>query len=84
MNTAQLSRYAPGARRAFIAAVGAQAARLGITAKGSAPAEVKGDVLLVSGHAFPRAIASARSALEVRVKAHGFDATIEEIGRAHV
>ncbi len=79
MNTAQLSKYAPGARRAFIAAVGAQAARHGITAGGSAPAVVNGDVLLISGHAFPRAIAAARSALEVRVKAYGFDATIEAI-----
>ena len=36
MNTSQLSRYAPEARKRFIAAVKAQAARLGVTAKGIA------------------------------------------------
>ena len=34
MNTTQLKDYAPRARRDFIAAVEAQAAMLGITAKG--------------------------------------------------
>ena len=53
MNTSQIKDYAPEARKAFIAAVSAQAARLGITAKGNAPAEVQGDVLLVAGQAFP-------------------------------
>ncbi|MCH8955991.1 hypothetical protein IIA28_11840, partial [candidate division KSB1 bacterium] len=46
MNTSQLSNYAPEARNDFIAAVSAQAAKLGITSKGNAPAEVQGDVLL--------------------------------------
>ncbi|MFQ5568242.1 MAG: BREX-1 system adenine-specific DNA-methyltransferase PglX [Rhodothermales bacterium] len=79
MNTAQLKTYAPEARRAFIAAVSAQAARLGITATGNAPAEVQGDVLLVGGQAFPRAIASARNKLVERVQAHGFAPAMEAI-----
>ena len=79
MNTSQLSSYAPEARNAFIAAVSAQAARLGITSKGTADAQVQGDVLLVGGQAFPKAIASARKALAERVEAHGFDATMEAI-----
>ncbi len=37
MNTSELSKYAPEARRSFIAAVSAQAAKLGITAKGIVP-----------------------------------------------
>ena len=61
MNTSQLSNYAPKARKAFIAAVSAQAAKLGITAKAIAEAHVQGDVLMVGGQAFPKAIASARS-----------------------
>ena len=69
LNTSQLSRYAPAARRAFIAAVAAKAARLGITAKGNAPAEVRGDVLIVGGEAFPRAVAPARQNLVERVQA---------------
>ncbi len=79
MNTTQLKNYAPAARRAFIAAVSAQAARLGITAKGIAPAEVQGDVLLVSGQAFPKALAPVRLRLVTRVQDHGFDATMEAI-----
>ncbi len=79
MNTTQLKNYAPAARRAFIAAVSAQAARLGITAKGIAPAEVQGDVLFVSGQAFPKALAPVRLRLVTRVQDHGFDATMEAI-----
>ena len=79
MNTAQLKAYAPEARKAFIAAVSAQSARLGITAKGNAPAEVQGDVLIVSGQAFPRAYTDPRKKLIDRVQAHVFEATMEAI-----
>ena len=84
MNTSQLGSYAPGARRAFIAAVSAQAARLGITAKGNAPAEVQGDVLLVGGQAFPKAIAAARETLAKRVRAHDFEAFRYPVGPPHL
>lgn len=79
MNTAPLKTYAPAARRAFIAAVSAQAARLGISAKGAQPAQVQGDVLIVGGQAFPAAIAQARRRLVERMADHGFDATLEAI-----
>ena len=79
MNTSQLKEYAPEARKAFIAAVSAQAARLGITGKGDAPAQVQGDVLLVGGQAFPKAIAEPREKLAARVRANGFDQTMEAI-----
>ena len=79
MNTAQLKAYAPAARRAFIAAVSAQAARLGITATGAQPAQVQGDVLLVGGQAFARDIAPARRRLVERIGAHGFARTMEAI-----
>ena len=79
MNTSQLKTYAPEARRAFIAAVSAQAAHLGITAQGNTPAEVHGDVLLVGGQAFPKAIAPGRKSLVERVETHGFTATMEAI-----
>ncbi|MCP4040930.1 MAG: SAM-dependent methyltransferase, partial [Gammaproteobacteria bacterium] len=79
METSRLKRYAPEARQAFIAAVSAQAARLGITATGISEAREQGDVLLVDGQAFPRAIRSARKTLVDRVQAHGFDATIDAI-----
>ena len=79
MDTSQFSSYAPEARKAFIAAVSAQAARIGITAKGNTPAEVQGDVLLVGGRAFPKAVASARESLAKRVTAFGFDPTMEAV-----
>ena len=79
MNTAQLKTYAPAARRDFIKAVSAQAARLGITDKGAAPAELQGDVLLVAGQAFPRTIAAAREKLVRRVEDHGYEATMDAI-----
>ena len=79
MNTSQLSSYAPEARKAFIAAVSAQAARLGITGKGIADVQVQGDVLLVGGQAFPKAIAPARKSLVDRITAHGFDQTMEAV-----
>jgi type II restriction/modification system DNA methylase subunit YeeA len=79
MNTSQLSKYAPAARKAFIAAVGAQAARLGITAKGVTDAQMQGDVLIVGGQAFPKTLAEPRKVLVERVQTHGFDATLEAI-----
>ncbi len=77
MNTAQLSKYAPAARRAFIAAVTAQAARIGITAKEAALAQVQGDVLMIGGQPFSRSMAEARSKLAAQVNVCGFDATME-------
>lgn len=79
MNTSQLKTYAPAARRAFIKAVSAQAARLGITATGTQTAQVQGDVLLIGGQAFPRSIGSARQRLVERIRAHGFAPTMEAI-----
>ena len=82
MNTSQLSRYAPLARTAFIAAVTGQAAKLGITAKAIAPSETKGDVVLVGGRAFPKSVAPGRKALVDRVEANGFAPTVEAIAYA--
>ena len=42
MNTADIKKYAPKARNNFIAAVTKQAARYGITAKGTKPMEQRG------------------------------------------
>jgi hypothetical protein len=79
MNTSQLKTYAPEARKAFINAVSAQAARLGITSKGIADAQVQGDVLLVGGQAFPRAFSAQRKKLVERVQSYGFGPTMEAI-----
>ena len=79
MNTSQLKSYAPEARKAFISAVTAQAARLGITAKGVEPAEVEGDVMLIGGRAFPKSAYGPREKLLARIEEHGFEQTMEAI-----
>lgn len=79
MNTSHLKTYAPEARRNFIAAVSAQAARLGITATSTQTAQVQGDVLFIGGQAFPKSIEPARRRLVERIRAHGFNATMEAI-----
>ena len=79
MDTASLKRYAPEARRSFMDAVRAQAARYGITAKGVEPATVQGDVLLVGGQAYPKAVAEPRRRLVERIEEQGFKATMEAV-----
>jgi len=77
--TSQLSKHAPEARRAFIAAVSAQAARFGITESGIEPAEVQGDLLLVGGQACPKEHAAPRQQLVERIEAQGFAQAIEAV-----
>ena len=79
MNTSQLSRYAPEARKDFIAAVSAQAARLGVRAKKIADAKVQGDVLLIEGQAFPKEYARPREKLAARVRSEGFAHSMESV-----
>ena len=79
MKTTQLKSYAPAARRAFIEAVIAQAARVGITTAGTATAQIQGDVLLIDGQAHPMAIVEPRNRLAERVRAQGFVQTMEAI-----
>ena len=79
MNTSQLKSYAPAARRTFIEAVSAQAARVGITTAGTATAQIQGDVLLIDGQAHPMVIVEPRNRLAERVRAHGFEQTMEAI-----
>ncbi len=79
MNTKQLEKYAPAARKAFIASVTAQAAKMGVTAKETLPAKVEGDVLLVAGQAYPSAMAEPRTKLVQRIAADGFEPTMDAI-----
>ena len=79
MNSTQLKSYAPHARKDFIAAVTAQAARLGITATDIAPAQLQGDVLLVGGQAYPRSMQEPRKRLVERVQTRGFAVTMEAV-----
>ena len=78
MNTAAIKKYAPKARRDFIDAVTRQAIKLGITPKGIAPMEIKGDLALINEQPFPAAIANARTALARLVEHNGFQQTMEQ------
>lgn len=79
MNTNNIKRYAPKARKAFIAAVSKQAAKYGITAKAIAPVETKGDLLLIGGRAFPVAIQKSRLALVQLIEQQGYAQTMEKV-----
>src|SRR5690606_20591792 len=78
MNTAAIKKYAPRARRDFIDAVTRQAIKLGITPKGIAPMEIKGDLALINEQPFPAAIANARTSLARLVEHNGFQQTMEQ------
>lgn len=78
MNTAAIKRYAPQARTDFIAAVTRQATTYGVTAKGIAPLEIKGDFAIINDRPFPKSIAAARQALEKRVEQMGFAQAMEQ------
>ncbi|WP_458734934.1 BREX-1 system adenine-specific DNA-methyltransferase PglX [Zobellella taiwanensis] len=78
MNTANIKKYAPKARKDFIAAMTRQAAKVGITAKGTEPMELRGDLALIGERAFPRSIARAREALARRVQQQGFAQTMDQ------
>src|SRR5690554_191252 len=78
MNTANIKKYAPKARNNFIAAVTKQAARYGITAKGTEPMEQRGDIALIGEKAFPKAIVPARKALERMLAQMGFTQAMEQ------
>jgi len=78
MNTNNIKKYAPKARTAFIAAMTKQAAKYGISAKGTEPLEQKGDLALIADRAFPAAIAAPRAALAKQVEQQGFAQVIEQ------
>jgi hypothetical protein len=79
MNHAELKNYAPQARRDFIQAVTDRAAFYGVTAAGSKPATVSGDVAIIAGHAFPASVVPKRKKLEDRIKESGFDQAMEAL-----
>jgi hypothetical protein len=79
MSRTKLKNYAPQARRDFIQAMTDRAAYFGLTAKKIEPVEEKGDVAVIGGRSHPRAIARKRKQLEDRIKAHGFEQTMEAL-----
>ena len=77
MNLTPLKNYAPQARRDFIQAMTDRAAYHGLTAKTVEPVVERGDVAVIAGREFPRAVVKKRKALEERIQRQGFAQTME-------
>ena len=83
MNKNAIKSYAPKARRDFIAAVTARAAKLGITIGGADPVTIEGDFAIIGGTPFPKNVAAQRRILEERVLSLGFE-QVMEFSRIHM
>ncbi len=84
MNKTHLKRYAPQARKDFIAAVTARAQLLGLSAGPDGqplaePCTVQGDVALIHGRPWPARVAGQRELLLERMQRQGFAATLEAV-----
>lgn len=79
MNKANLKNYAPKARLNFIKAVTERANVLGISAAGTVPAQLRGDVAIIDGREWPAKVAAQRDELVARIKRHGFEQTMDEV-----
>lgn len=79
MNTNNVKKYAPKARKAFIEAMSKQAAKYGITKKKIEPAEQKGDLVLIGDRPFPASVIKPRERLVKRIEQQGFDQVMEHV-----
>jgi hypothetical protein len=83
MNKTNLKRYAPQARKDFIAAVMARAQLLGLTEVGgqpyAEPCQVNGDVAVIAGRPWPASVQGKRDRLLQRMKRDGYAATLEAV-----
>lgn len=79
MNTSNIKRYAPQARKNFIAAITKQAAKYGISESSIEPIEQKGDLALIGERPFPASIIKPRAALVQKIKQQGFTQVIEQV-----
>ena len=83
MNTSNIKRYAPLARRDFIEAVGKRLNQFGVYNKGNAltisEPSFSGSVMQIDGNAFDAGLAPARKRLVLRAEQLGFDALVEQV-----
>ena len=77
MNRNKIKAYAPQARRDFIRAVTDRAALYGLTKTKAEPIVEKGDVAMIGGRPYPRAVAAMRERLKERIDHEGFDHVME-------
>lgn len=83
MNKTNLKRYAPQARKDFIAAVTARAQLLGLSEVAgqpyAEPCEVNGDVAVIAGRAWPASVQGKRDRLLQRMKRDGYTVTLDAV-----
>lgn len=83
MNKTNLKRYAPQARKEFIAAVTARAQLLGLSEVAgqpyAEPCQVNGDVAVIAGRAWPASVQGKRERLLQRMKREGYAATLDAV-----
>ncbi len=79
MNTANIKKYAPLARNAFITAVSKRANELGIYHDRIEPATEEGQTLKIEGRSVALNLKAARNKLIQRVESTGFNALMEHI-----
>jgi len=77
MNRNTIKAYAPQARRDFIRAVTDRAALYGLTKEKTESVVERGDVAMIGGRPYPRAVAAMRKRLKERVDHEGFDHVME-------
>ncbi len=77
MNRNKIKAYAPQARRDFIRAVTDRAALYGLMKEKIEPVVERGDVAVIGGRPYPRAVAALRKRLQERVDHEGFDHVME-------
>ena len=83
MNTNNIKKYAPLARREFIAAVGKRLNQFGVYTKGKtlsiSEPSFSGSVMQIDGNSFDAGLAQARKRLTLRAEQLGFDALVEQV-----
>ena len=83
MNTNNIKKYAPIARRDFIEAVGKRLNQFGVYNKGNAltisEPTVSGSVMQIDGNAFDAGLAPAHKRLVLRAEQLGFSALVEQV-----
>ena len=77
MDTNRLKIYAPKARQTFIAAVSRRAAKFGMAANGTSPVREEGQLVIIEGQPYPKAIAAQCKGLATRIAQQGFQQVME-------
>ncbi|MGO6943412.1 BREX-1 system adenine-specific DNA-methyltransferase PglX [Rhizobium johnstonii] len=79
INRTALKNYAPQARLDFIQAMTNRAAQFGITKSGVSKGELQGELFIVEGKSFPRAVGDQREKLVERINQTSFEQVMEAV-----